>query len=257
MKNKHFNKEEGATDELFELACGPDRRVNHYASCIIGGIRFHTRELELHRRTQNSGIVTIGYEGEDEFDYYGVLTDIVELKYGSKHSVFLFHCGWWDISNKKIGIRIDPHFCSVNFARKWYENEPYILASQAKQVIYLKDPKYRGDWHVVQKIIPRGVYDIPTRLDMDEDSDQHEEDAFQEEEHILTDLLVQEELATTPLNRTDLPPDEVPADFLSNLDDSGANDRFINDDEAEDDTLVDYCDSEEDMQIEEDTDIDD
>ena len=62
MKSKYFYKEEDATDELYDLACGSDRRVNHYASCIIGGIRFHTKELEMQRRIQNSEIGTIGYE---------------------------------------------------------------------------------------------------------------------------------------------------------------------------------------------------
>ena len=108
MKFKHFNKDEGATDELYDLACGPDRRVNHYASCIIRGMRFHIKELEMQRRTQNSGIVTIGYEGDEEIEYFGVLIDILELKYGSNKSVFLFQCEWWDISNKKIGIHTDP-----------------------------------------------------------------------------------------------------------------------------------------------------
>ena len=66
MKHKYFNKKVGATDKLHDLACGPNRRVNHYASCIIGGMRFHTRKLEMQRRIQNSGIATIGYEGEEE-----------------------------------------------------------------------------------------------------------------------------------------------------------------------------------------------
>ena len=46
MKHKYFNKEVGAIDELYDLACGSDRKVNHYASYIIGGMRFHTRKLE-------------------------------------------------------------------------------------------------------------------------------------------------------------------------------------------------------------------
>ena len=58
----------------------------------------------------------IEYEGEEEIEYYGVLIDIIELKYGSSNSVFLFQCEWWDISNKKIDIHIDPYFISVNFA---------------------------------------------------------------------------------------------------------------------------------------------
>ena len=112
MKHKYFNKEVGAIDELYDLACSSDRKINHYASCIIGGMRFHTRKLEMQYRIQNSGIAIIGYEGEEEIEYYGVLVDIIELKNGSSNSVFLFQCEWWDISNKKI----DPHFISINFA---------------------------------------------------------------------------------------------------------------------------------------------
>ena len=47
MKSKYFNKEEGVTDELYDLAYGPDRRDNYYAFCIIGGIKFHIRKLEM------------------------------------------------------------------------------------------------------------------------------------------------------------------------------------------------------------------
>ena len=117
MKHKYFNKKVGATDELHNLACGPNRRVNHYTSCIIKGMRFHTRELEMQRWTQNSEIAITGYEGEEEIKYYGVLIDIIELKYRSSNYVFLFQCEWWDISNKKIDIHINPYFISINFIR--------------------------------------------------------------------------------------------------------------------------------------------
>ena len=56
MKHKYFNKEVGATDELHDLACSYNRRVNQYTSCIIGGMRFHTRKLEMQRWIQNSEI---------------------------------------------------------------------------------------------------------------------------------------------------------------------------------------------------------
>ena len=94
MKYKYFNKEEGATDELYNLACGPDRRVNHYASCIIGRMRFHTMELEMQRWIQNSRIATVGSKGEEEIEYYTILIDIIELKYGSNNFVFLFQYEW-------------------------------------------------------------------------------------------------------------------------------------------------------------------
>ena len=78
---------------------------------------------------------------------------------------------------------------------------------------------------------------------------------FQEKKQTLTELLVDEELVTTLLNKADLPSNEVEADFVFNLDDSNDDDQFINDNEIEDDILVDYCNSE-DLQIEEDMDID-
>ena len=57
----------------------------------------------------------------------------------------------------------------------------------------MNDLKYQGNWHIIQKIIFRDVYDIPTRLEMDENSDLHEEEALQEEEQTLAELLVDEE----------------------------------------------------------------
>ena len=94
-------------NELYDLTCGFDQKINHYTFCIFEKMRFHTRKLEMQWQTQNSEIVITGYEEEEEIDYYGVLVDIIELKYGSSNSVFLFQCEWWDISNKKIEIHID------------------------------------------------------------------------------------------------------------------------------------------------------
>ena len=79
--------------------------------------------------------------------------------------------------------------------------------------------------------------------------------AFSEEEQILAELLVDKELVIVPLNRADLPSKKIIADFVFNLDESESNNQFINNDEIEDDTYVDYCDSEEDLHIEKDTNI--
>ena len=68
--------------------------------------------------------------------------------------------------------------------------------------------------------------------------------------------MVDEEFITVPLNRTDLSFNEVEADFVFNLDESEENDQFINDDEIEDHTYIDYCDSDEDLYIEKNTNTD-
>ena len=68
--------------------------------------------------------------------------------------------------------------------------------------------------------------------------------------------MVDEKLVTTLLNKVDLPSNKVEADFKFNLDELEGDDQFINDDKIENDTYIDYCDSEEDLHIEEDTNID-
>ena len=58
--------------------------------------------------------------------------------------------------------------------------------------------------------------------------------------------MVDKELVVTArLNRDDLPSNEVEADFVFNLDESKDDVQLINDDEIEDDTYIDYCDSKE------------
>ena len=68
--------------------------------------------------------------------------------------------------------------------------------------------------------------------------------------------MVDEEPITVLLNRADFPSNKVEADFVSNLDESESNDQFINDDEIEDNTYIGYYDSDEDLHIEKDTNID-
>ena len=67
--------------------------------------------------------------------------------------------------------------------------------------------------------------------------------------------MVDEKLVTTHLNRTDLPSNEVEADFVFNFDESEGDDPFINDDEIEDNTYIDYYNLDEDLHIEEHTNI--
>ena len=91
---------------------------------------------------------------------------------------------------------------------------------------------------------------------MDENLDLHEKKDFEEEEQTSVELLVDEELVTASLNRADLSSNKIEADFVFNLDESEGDDPFINNDEIEDDTYVDYCNSKEDLHIEKDMNID-
>ena len=49
-----------AIDELFSLACGPENQVHTYIGCIVNEVRFHTKDCDDRRITQNSGIFVSG-----------------------------------------------------------------------------------------------------------------------------------------------------------------------------------------------------
>ena len=44
-------------DALYSLAMGPDTRVRHYESCVVGDVRYNTLARDEGRKTQNSAIV--------------------------------------------------------------------------------------------------------------------------------------------------------------------------------------------------------
>ena len=93
--------------------------------------------------------------------YYGVLTDIFELRYSNKFKHVLFKCDWVDINTGKK--QDEFQFTLVNFNHLLYKHnrlsdEPFILASQAEQVWYVQDPT-EENWHVVMKMTPRDLYD--------------------------------------------------------------------------------------------------
>ncbi|XP_042964122.1 uncharacterized protein LOC122298423 [Carya illinoinensis] len=119
--------------DLYALACGPDRWVASYDACIINGKRFHTKDRELRQRTQNSGDLVTGDESTNNADFYGCLKNIIELRYMEWRRVYLFECDWFDVGDRKRGVRVDDHMISVNMSRTWYKDEPFVLASQADQ----------------------------------------------------------------------------------------------------------------------------
>ena len=81
----------------------PSTSVICYKGYIINGFRFHTREREKGKKTQNSGVVvTIEVSSfasardknpiPGHVFYYGVLTDVIELHYLGGNRVILFKC---------------------------------------------------------------------------------------------------------------------------------------------------------------------
>ncbi|KAK5846205.1 hypothetical protein PVK06_002480 [Gossypium arboreum] len=115
-----------------------NRVVKRYSAFLINGFRFHTKYRERFRRIQNCGIVVnssiTSYASardsnpiEGNVEYYGLLTDIIELDYYGKWKVVLFRCHWADVNTVR-GIKKDQYGFTM----------PYVFSSQVKQVFTRK-----------------------------------------------------------------------------------------------------------------------
>ncbi|KAK9064906.1 hypothetical protein SSX86_016288 [Deinandra increscens subsp. villosa] len=129
-----------------------------YTACIVNGVRFLVHSRDIQRTTQNSGVVSLD---EDKYTYYGQLEDIIELKYLSGYSVVLFRCKWFDTANSRSFKK--NHGTYIDISREAYADQPYILATQAKQVFYLQDPsRANGNWRVVEYVHHQNIWDHPS-----------------------------------------------------------------------------------------------
>ncbi|KAK9097489.1 hypothetical protein Sjap_022986 [Stephania japonica] len=151
-------------ERLRWLAQGPRHIATSFDGYIINGKRFHT--LDIEKATQNFGV---HLEAEtpcklrderqviEKYSYYGVIRKILMLDFRYfVEPVFL--CDWANVS---FGIRKEDGFILVNLHDGlWqFKNDPFILASQAKQVFYSKESP-TSHWYVVLKAPSRGFHDL-------------------------------------------------------------------------------------------------
>ncbi|KAM3202854.1 hypothetical protein P3L10_030479 [Capsicum annuum] len=158
-------------EDLLSLSRGPTKYSTHCNGYIVNGYRFHVEDYDRSLRTQNCGVVVSSKNDEDNemFDYYGVLTDVIELQFVSDRRVILFWCNWFDVHDKIKGIKRDEYdYVSVNPSRFLKINEPFVLVDQASQVFYANDNSNKG-WDIVRKTQPRDSYEVVKQMDDDVD----------------------------------------------------------------------------------------
>ncbi|XP_024314555.1 uncharacterized protein LOC100825808 [Brachypodium distachyon] len=136
-------KGELADKELYSLARGPDHRVRLSNRCLINGFLFRTASIEKRPTTQNSGIVVRGDAG---MEWYGVIDKIITLDFPDEKEIIVFECSWFDVpkenKDKSKGYKRDEYgIIDVDTTVHRFSEEPYILATQAEHVCFVKGAK--------------------------------------------------------------------------------------------------------------------
>ncbi|KAF7802522.1 uncharacterized protein G2W53_041633 [Senna tora] len=173
--------EQNATDELISLAIGPNKIAN------------------------------LGDDSDDSKEYYGVLEHVYELSYIGNRKVYLFKCTWWDVARLGRGYKIDKYgFVSVNTHCSLNTNEPFVLASQAEQVFYVKEIMDE-DWLFVVKISPRDLFNMPNGDELIGDEQEEASEQLQIESNVQSndEIDVNEEVFEMNLHRDDIEPENI------------------------------------------------
>lgn len=150
------------TNQLVALSSEPDFRVLNHSGYILNGFKFRTKDSEKTLKTQNSGVTVRGDEFTGYADYYGIIKNILEVSYLENNSVILFKCDWFEApaqgQNRGRGYKKDEYgYFSIDMTRLYYTNDPFVLASQAGLVYYVKDND-KKNWYSVVKVKPRNTY---------------------------------------------------------------------------------------------------
>ncbi|XP_024006560.1 uncharacterized protein LOC112083065 [Eutrema salsugineum] len=148
---------ENHDETLNWLAYGPRANARSFSGYIINGLRFHT--ISVDRQTQNSGVL---YEATamcrssakdtsqmvDLVSYYGRVVEIILIDYNTFY-IPVFRCLWANIGN---GVKVEDGFTLVNLnqSQMAFARDPYILASQAKQVFYSRVDE-TSTWYVAMR----------------------------------------------------------------------------------------------------------
>lgn len=157
---------EHVREDISWLSRGPNFFVKSYRGYILNGVKFHTTDQSQCRKTQNNGVYVSATTSTylknpddppliDDLSYHGILENVYEICYGHDRLKFtLFQCKWYD------GLKKDEFgLISVKTSMPKHGDEPFILAEQAQQCFYIRDP-IEVSRSFVLKRPSREIYDM-------------------------------------------------------------------------------------------------
>ena len=130
-----------------DMANGPMNKAKAWPIYFTRGFLFHTQKHGDGRKTCNYGVCVKGESYTnitDEAHYYGILTDIIEIKYEGAVDlrITLFKCKWYDPVLGRGTRRSNGGIVDVLSSRKYYKYDPFILGTYIYIYIYIFDIRY-------------------------------------------------------------------------------------------------------------------
>jgi len=162
------------------LARGPNFDVITWSGYDINKFSFYTIIEDQKSTMHNSGVIletkSMHFASSKDnnlvmaiISYFGVIEEIWEVDY-IKFRVLVFKCKWVD---SNTGVHVDDlGFTMADLGKIGSKEDPFIMAYQAKQVFYVRDPSNER-WSVV--IQGRTEYDVENH---DDSIVQHADNSF-------------------------------------------------------------------------------
>ncbi|XP_026409057.1 uncharacterized protein LOC113304216 isoform X1 [Papaver somniferum] len=145
-----FQDSEEATNELSSLACGP-QSMKSYPCCVVDGVCFWVRR-DKRLTAPNPGLHILKKNEDKVIELFGLVTNVIELVYKLGQRVVLFSCEWFNTNPDENLIEKEDNLVNICVSSKWYSDDPFVLANEAKQVFYVDDQKRRPSWRLVQGV---------------------------------------------------------------------------------------------------------
>ena len=129
---------------------------------------------------------------------------------------------------------------SIKISKRCFVDEPYVLSTQVQQVFYLDDYNRRGNWKVVEKVIHRYIWDVPSMTSTDENEEETfvNREAYQEDASGDINVTFDNTNINTSLVREEVPSTELDALTINLQMDPNYKDGFLSDHEDTDEEAL-------------------
>ncbi|TYK11871.1 hypothetical protein E5676_scaffold177G00210 [Cucumis melo var. makuwa] len=211
--------------------------VRSQSGCIIGGIRFHTLEHDYQYTAQNSGVKVVGEGsggGRADNNFYGVLDEVLHVKYPFGRCAWLSKYKWFNTdNNKNHRTHVELGYKLINTSPFLFAEEPVIFALRHIKC-FTSRTKNGTIWKLVQVVQNKRIWDMPEGEDIENEQFNVLEIDVEHrvDEHIEDDTLCRVEVDPIVVERSDV--HHVAGNFIDDDDEqlSSPLDMYLNFDDA-------------------------